>query len=476
MPEMTWDKLLSPKRSRDIVSQRPGDVRSEFAKDYHRILSSPSFRRLQDKTQVFPLDRGDFVRTRLTHSLEVSSFAGSLGDTAFTALMNTYPEVTPQVRQDCIEILRCSGLVHDIGNPPFGHFGEFTIREWFGEHFSELRFRGRPVEELLTEQMKGDFLSFEGNAQALRVLTKLHVLIDVGNGMNLTYALLNTIIKYPVSSLNINKKSGNIKDKKMGFFASEQPIFEDIISSTGAVNCRYPLTFLLESADDIAYKTADIEDAAIKKLISYNELLEEISGKRFLERCENERERSVLEQAAENLRHCLDSAKKRGLPMAEKKAIQRWTVNLQSSLIYAASDVFAENYGAIMAGEFGRELLAASPARVLADALSDIAYRYAFRSYGVLKTELSANAMMNLLMDRIVGTALRFDTDDQRITDNNLMSLLSENFRMVCKRNCEGKSDAEQAYRRLLLATDCVCSMTDGYARELYRCISGIDS
>lgn len=476
MPEMTWDRLLSPKRSRDIVSPRPGDVRSEFAKDYHRILSSPSFRRLQDKTQVFPLDRGDFVRTRLTHSLEVSSFAGSIGDTAFTGLMKTHPEITPQVRQDCIEILRCSGLIHDIGNPPFGHFGENTIRQWFGEHFGELSFKGRPVKELLTEQMIGDFLHFEGNAQALRVLTKLHVLIDIGNGMNLTYALLNTIIKYPVSSLNINKKSGNIKDKKMGYFTAEQQIFEDVTRSTGAAGCRYPLTFLLESADDIAYKTADIEDAAVKKLISYNQLLEEISSRKYLERCENEQDRTALNSAAENLRHCLDSAQNRGLPLAEKKAVQRWVVNLQSTLIYAVSDAFSENYDAIMNGTFTRELLAASPVRVLADALSDIAYRYAFQSPGVLKTELSACAMMNLLLDSITGAALRFGTDEQRITDSNLMSLLPEEFLMVCRKSCEGKSNAEQAYLRLLLATDCVCSMTDGYARELFRTLSGIES
>lgn len=476
MPEMTWDRLLSPKRSREIVSPRPGDVRSEFAKDYHRILSSPSFRRLQDKTQVFPLDRGDFVRTRLTHSLEVSSFAGSIGDTAFTGLMKTHPEITPQVRQDCIEILRCSGLIHDIGNPPFGHFGENTIRQWFGEHFGELSFKGRPVKELLTEQMIGDFLHFEGNAQALRVLTKLHVLIDIGNGMNLTYALLNTIIKYPVSSLNINKKSGNIKDKKMGYFTAEQQIFEDVTRSTGAAGCRYPLTFLLESADDIAYKTADIEDAAVKKLISYNQLLEEISSRKYLERCENEQERTALNSAAENLRHCLDSAQNRGLPLAEKKAVQRWVVNLQSTLIYAVSDAFSENYDAIMNGTFTRELLAASPVRVLADALSDIAYRYAFQSPGVLKTELSACAMMNLLLDSITGAALRFGTEEQRITDSNLMPLLPEEFLMVCRKSCVGKSNAEQAYLRLLLATDCVCSMTDGYARELFRTLSGIES
>ena len=225
MPKMTWKRLLSAERSRS-ASADINDIRTEFRRDYHRILNSASFRRLQDKTQVFPLDRGDFVRTRLTHSLEVSSFAESLADTAFTKLIQSgiAPEITPEVRENCCDILRCAGLVHDIGNPPFGHFGEFTIREWFKDNLPELEYNGKPVENLLSEQMKGDFLNFEGNAQALRVLTKLHFLIDE-HGMNLTFALLNTIIKYPVPSTGINKRSGNIKDKKMGYYFSEQQLF-----------------------------------------------------------------------------------------------------------------------------------------------------------------------------------------------------------------------------------------------------------
>lgn len=475
--QMNWDALLCSRRSREFVKNNAEDVRSEFRKDYHRIVGSPSFRRLQDKTQVYPLNRGDFVRTRLTHSLEVSSFAGSLGDTVFRRLIREGADgVDHSVRESCCDILECAGLVHDIGNPPFGHFGESTIRQWFGENFPRLFFKDRPVTELLSDQMRADFLNLEGNAQALRVLTKLHVLIDLGNGMNLTYALLNTIIKYPVSSLGINKKSGDIKDKKMGYFTAEQPIFEDITRSTGAVGCRYPLTFLLESADDIAYKTADVEDAAVKRLISYSELLAELESSRFRDKCGNEAELGALERAAGDLRHCLDSARKRGLPTTEKKAVQRWTVNMQSALIYAASDAFVGNYEAIMAGEFKKELLAASPMRVVSEALSDIAYRYAFQSPGLLKTELSAEAMMDLLLEKITGTALRFGTDRQRTTDANLMSLLPEEFRGICRSASEGKSDAERAYNRLLLATDCVCGMTDGYARELFGVLGGTDS
>lgn len=473
MPQLTWEKLLCAKRSREFVSKKAGDVRSEFGKDYHRIICSASFRRLQDKTQVYPLNRGDFVRTRLTHSMEVSSFAGSLGETIFRRLIEKGAAgVTERVREDCCDILECAGLIHDIGNPPFGHFGEFAIRQWFADNLPTLTFKGQRAQELLSEQMKGDFLHFEGNAQALRVLAKLHCLVDMDNGMNLTYALLNTIIKYPVSSLGINKRSGNIKDKKMGYYVSEQALFEDITQSTGAVDCRYPLTFILESADDIAYKTADIEDAVIKGLITYPQLMSEITS--FASRCNTDEERAAVENAAQRLSHYLESAQERGMPSPEEKAVQNWIVYIQGRLIYAAADAFVENYEAIMRGEFVTELLAVSPVRVLADALSDIAVKYAFRSDLILKIELSVDAMMTFLLDRIAGAALRFDTPQARITDGNLSSIISANYMKICERNCAGKTDAEQCYNRLLLVTDYVCGMTDGYARELYRSMSGI--
>ena len=474
MPKLSWERLLSPKRSREFVRTNANDVRSEFRKDYHRIIGSASFRRLQDKTQVFPLDRGDFVRTRLTHSLEVSSFAGSLGDTIFRRLIRDgHTEITDEMREACCDILECAGLVHDIGNPPFGHFGEFTIREWFGTHLSELSFNGKLVSELLSDRMKGDLLNFEGNAQALRVLTKLHYLIDE-HGMNLTYALLNTIIKYPVTSLGINKKSGDIKDKKMGYYLTEDSLYHDIVNATGAVDCRYPLTFILEAADDIAYKTADIEDAVKKGRISYSLLLSELRSERFTSRCKDELQRKVLDSAAEKLVHCYEKAHQKQMPSPEENAVQNWIVAMQGTMIYAASNAFIDNYDAIMDGEMRSELLAVSPAAVVAEALSDIAFRYAFQSKEILKIELSVSNMMGFLMKRITGAALRFETAQERITDSKMISVISENYLKICRVECDGKSEAEQAYHRLMLVTDYICGMTDGFARELYREIAGI--
>ncbi len=473
---MNWEQLLCGKRERALISSNPNDVRTEFRKDYHRIIGSASFRRLQDKAQVYPLTRGDFVRTRLTHSLEVSSFAVSLGDTIFRRLMaeGRY-DITDRVREDCCNILECAGLVHDIGNPPFGHFGEFAIRQWFEENFKRLEYRGVPVRELLTPQMKADFLNFEGNAQALRVLTRLHCLMDMSTGMNLTYALLNTIIKYPVNSLGIDKKSGDIRTKKMGFFTAEQALYDDISANTGAVGMRYPLTFILESADDIAYKTADIEDAAIKGLLSYDVILSELRGEKAIDKCANEAEQEMLENAAKALEHSLNSASSFNISKPRLRAVQRWIVKLQNMLIYAASDAFCDNYDAIMNGEFKRELLQASPARVLSEVLSDTAWRYAFRSPMIVKTELTENAIMNVLLDKIVNAALRFDTENARIYDRDLTEVLSENYLEICRRACTDKSPGEQAYFRLLFATDCISGMTDGYASEFFRNLSGIE-
>lgn len=470
---MNWNELLCPRREYLSPKYNPNDTRTDFRQDYHRIIGSASFRRLQDKAQVYPLQRGDFVRTRLTHSMEVSSFAGSLADTVFRELKDG--DVTDKLRCDCIDILECAGLVHDIGNPPFGHFGEFVIREWFEDNLPTLKFRGESVEALLSEQMKADFLNFEGNAQTLRVLTRLHLLMYPGKGMNLTFALLNTIIKYPVSSVEIDKTVGDIRTKKLGYYYSERELFREITESTGAGNLRYPLTFLLEAADDLAYKTADIEDACVKGYVNYNLLLEELKAERYRGMCKTDEEAAELQNAAAELEKSYGSARKFNMSDPRLKAVQRWVVKIQSRLINKASEAFCENYGAIMAGELKSDLFDNSSARVLMKVLGEVAYKYAFRSNDIVKTELSENAAMRFLLDKTVGAALRFDTPEERGCDRDLTQALSANYLDICRRACENKPLSEQCYYRLLFATDCVSGMTDSYALDFYRRLSGVE-
>ena len=467
---MEWRMLLSPMRERGSSGRsKSADLRSEFEKDYHRIIGSASFRRLQDKTQVFPLDKSDFIRTRLTHSLEVSSLGKSLGQNIGENILKFRRNsgFTPQMKEDISHILECAGLIHDIGNPPFGHFGEVAIREWFAGNLPKLSFCGQPVEDILSEQMKQDFYHFEGNAQALRLVTRLHYLVDE-HGMNLTYALLNTIIKYPVPSTGIRPDSGNIKDKKMGYYLADEEIFRKVTETTGAGNSRHPLTYILEAADDLAYKTADIEDAFVKGFITYYTLEQELAP---LESACPESPFKRLEK----LRQLYNRGQKKGVSNPESYAVKNWIISAQGFLINCATFGFTSNYDSIMAGTFRYDLFYGTFGEKLMDLLGDMAFRRVFSSMEIYKMEVAESAILNNLMEKLVRAVLYYDTDvEQDTIDKRVVSFISDNYKNAYKLQAKGKSEAEKLYLRLLLVTDYVCGMTDSYAKRLYQEMNGI--
>ena len=444
-------------------------MRSEFEKDYHRIIGSASFRRLQDKTQVFPLDKSDFIRTRLTHSLEVSSYGKSLGQNIGEYIL-TYikdPNFTWKDKEEICNILECAGLIHDIGNPPFGHFGESVIRDWFKRNLPIMKFKGETVENLLTEQMREDFYHFEGNAQALRLVTKLHYLVDE-HGMNLTYALLHTIVKYPVPSVGIDKTTGNIKDKKMGYYYADKDIFESIVKETGTDGKRHPLTFILEAADDIAYKTADIEDAYVKGFISYYQLKEEL-------RQLQESEPGNSFRPLDKLEHKYESGVNRGVSNPEEYAVKNWIVQVQGFLINCATYGFTSNYNAIMEGTYGKDIFCGTYGEGLMNLLGDMAYRRVFTTPSIYKMEVAESVIMDFLMDKFVKAVLYYDTDVKlNDIDKRVVSFISENYKSAYHKQAEGKDENEKLYLRLLLVTDYICGMTDSYAKRLYQELNAV--
>ena len=465
---MEWSTLLSARRMRES-SRKPADFRSEFEKDYHRIIGSASFRRLQDKTQVFPLDKSDFIRTRLTHSLEVSSFGKSLGQNIGENILTYRKDAgfAPCMKEDICNILQCAGLIHDIGNPPFGHFGEIAIREWFERNLPVMEYFGTPIAEILTPQMREDLYHFEGNAQALRLVTKLHYLVDE-NGMNLTYALLNTIIKYPVPSTGIDSTSGNIKDKKMGYYLAEEDIFKEITKETGAFTNRYPLTYILEAADDLAYKTADIEDAFVKGYISYYTLAAE------LKKIQKPGRGSEFDPLA-RLQSLYAWGQGKGIQNPEEYAVKNWIVRIQGFLINCATYGFTSHYDQIMNGTFQHDLFCGTFGEDLMWLLGDMAYRRVFDTMDIYKMEMTESVILDYLMDRLVHAVLYYDTDVKLDTiDRRIISFISDNYRSAYLNQSKGKSEAEKLYLRLLLVTDFVCGMTDSYAKRLYQELKGI--
>lgn len=471
---LNWSQLLSTRRQRPSISSVREDARNEFEKDYHRIVSSASFRRLQDKTQVFPLDQSDFVRTRLTHSLEVSSLSKSLGQTAAQGVYfrGLDPTLTRQLVYEMSDLLLCAGLIHDIGNPPFGHYGETTIRDWFAGHLPRLTYKGQPLTVWLNDQMQADLLHFEGNAQALRVLTKLHFLKDE-YGMNLTLPLLNTIIKYPVPSLEIDPGHPDIRYHKMGYFYAEQQLYSDITEATGTAGCRHPLTFLLEAADDIAYRTADLEDAYKKGRFTFDQF------RTALYETERLRDMSPVQQQV-YLEHCgrldqkHDEAAQLGVNKPELYAIQNWVIYVQGTLLQLAADNFCNHYDAIMDGVYTKDLFAGTDSAYLLEVLGDIAVNFVFTSKQIISLEIAANQIVGGLLDLFVPACVGWGTGEpQSSLEPRLMAIISDNYRTNYLRRTAGQTEAEQLYHRLLLVTDYICGMTDSFAKTMYQKLTG---
>ncbi len=457
---MHWRLLLSADRlgKSEIRDQDAGDLRSEFEKDYHQVTMSAAFRRLQDKTQVFPLDKSDFIRTRLTHSLEVSSIARSLAQNIGEAICerNMDLEFGLREKEQVTEILQCAGLVHDIGNPPFGHFGEEAIREWFRRYFAspdgkEILGNTKPGEEALL-----DLLHFEGNAQAFRLVTKL----GFTGGMNLTEGVLSAMIKYPHSASETDLPG--VAGHKFGYFHTEEKLFRRIAAHTGTGTRRNPLVYILEAADDIAYATADIEDAYKKGFFSYNTLVRELKKRGT--------ELSLITRLTDLKR----AASAKGVPNPEEYAVRTWLASMQNVLIRSSTASFLENYEQLMCGKMKTPLICAGDSFILLQNLKRIAYDFAFTSMSIYKTEIAAEKILSSLMDALVPSALAYDRAEKPgLLEEKYLSLIPPEYFAVYHREAKGKSGEERDYLRLLMVTDFISGMTDSYARNLFLELNG---
>jgi len=465
----SWDTLLSKKRQRDTTTSFL-QFRNEFDKDYERIIYSSSLRRLQDKAQVFPLQESDFIRTRLTHSLEVASLGRSMAWNIGTWLLEKGELKDFWQVKELASLLEVACLVHDLGNPPFGHYGEDVIRKWFKVWFStpqfeEIEGRFSKVGLGLSEQQKNDFCFFEGNAQGIRILAKLQFLNDQ-YGANFTYGTLATLIKYPWPSDHKNAKT----KKKIGYFFSEKDLFDDIQKEVGIGPHRHPATYILEAADDIAYLTADIEDGVKKKVIPWEEIYYS-DLKPFLEKS--------YPKQLERLEEYRSQGQKNKVPDKDVVNVQNFKVMAQGIFITAVTNVYKECYDAIMSGEFDGDLLDASPAKELKELLQRISRTYCFSASEVLTLELIGDRVISDLLSLFVNAVLEVDNESKtKSKEQKLYSLISQNFRHIQKLDEQGVPTVDinklTLYNRLLLVTDFISGMTDSYAVNLHQKLLGV--
>lgn len=482
---MEWETLISLKKQVERESE-PKEFEQypipELEKDYQSIISSSAFRRLQDKTQVFPLDKSDFVRTRLTHSIEVSTIARQLGimiTNNNTQYLQQEFKNNEKLKEQIPIILSCAGLLHDIGNPPFGHFGEVVIGDWFKTEFDnkDFLYRGKRVRDILSEQMKKDLENFEGNAQALRILSKARNNV-AGHNVNLSYGVLNTLIKYPTSSMEFSVRDIDIKKHKIGYYLSEEKVMSQICKETGTeVNgefVRHPLVYLMEAADDIAYATADLEDALKKGLFTLTQ---------FVEYYEIEINKTYGNQNQKYSIKLLEKLKKRMHETDRKKEtdvieFQKWMELVRKWLMYVVAYRFSKSYDKIMNGTYKFDLFYDTFHTVTIKILKGAMSRFVYNNREILKLELAAKKIIGSLLDDLIYAVLYFDINDSEYkpskADKKTIDLISENYK---EDYFHAKTEDEyyNLYLRFLMVTDYISGMTDSYAKNLYQEINGIN-
>lgn len=447
---MNWEQLLD----RSLLGEKrhhAEEGRSEFQRDFDRIVFCSAFRRLQDKTQVFPMPESDFVHTRLTHSLEVSCVGRSLGNKVGDAIIKRHKNLSQKYTSfNFGEIVSAACLAHDIGNPPFGHSGEDAIAEYFRKG------EGKIFEKKINDKKKwSDFTKFEGNAQGFRIITKLQN-PKLPGGLRLTHATLAAFTKYPKESFTADdpkiRKGKKKLYKKFGFFQAEKEIFKLVAESvglkpneqTGLWWCRHPLAYLVEAADDVCYRIMDWEDGFRLGLVSFKEneeLLHSLIDKKDLRNYEGRDENDKI-------------------GYLRAKAI--------NSVVNQLSDAFLDEEKNILSGKFENDLISIIESGKKLEIIKQrsIGEIYSYKS--VVEREAAGYEVLGGLLDTFINAVNDFAEEKISLKNKTILKLLPKQFL-----NENGKPD-EDLYLRLMKITDFVSGMTDTYAVSLYRKIKGI--
>jgi dGTPase len=439
---MHWLQLLSPQRS-NKTSPAHELSRSAFEQDYDRIIFSHPFRRLQDKTQVHPLPEDDFVHTRLTHSLEVSSVGRSLGKKVGEIVLGKNPELAKHISLfDFGALVAAGSLAHDLGNPPFGHSGEDAISDFFIHHAF-----GKSFQTKVTDTQWADLVSFEGNAQGFRILNKKEY------GFKLTYATLGAFTKYPCPSWLRERDPSKKSQKKFGFFESESAAFQEVATSLGLIReseqvwCRHPLAFLVEAADDICYSIIDLEDGCRLGLLPFGDIVDLFSP--------------ILKEKLDTKKLSMKAG------LNEKLGILRAMVI--GELIDATATVFIDKEDAILAGRFDNALTDACVHQEALQTISALSIEKIYRAQHVVEIEAAGFEVLPGLLEEFGKASDALLKKNKEKKYQNLAKLLPAETAIAIQ------ADPENTYLQIREVVDFISGLTDKHALSLYRKIKGFE-
>ena len=440
---MNWQQLISNKRlGQENRPPSRHDARSEFKRDYDRLIFSAPFRRMQNKTQVFPLPGSVFVHNRLTHSLEVASVCLSLGNDVSNALIDADPSLAETYLPQIGTIVSTACLAHDMGNPPFGHSGEKAIQTYFTEG------NGSYLKDLVTDIFWNDITHFEGNAYAFRLLAHRFKGRREG-GFVMTYTTLASIVKYPYASSVASKKG------KFGFFATEQDIYERIAAQLGIKKlsadgeppryARHPLVYLVEAADDICYEIMDLEDAHKLKILSYEtvsrlflDFFDEETQQRIQQRIVDEQLTDENEQVV-YLRACV-------IGKLENECVNTFVAHEEEILNGTFEGSLIDHISPVQRDAYKR--------------CAKLSVQKIYKSRPVLDVELSGYQIMATLMDKMTEAVM----NPERYYSQQLIDRVSSQYDI----------QADDLETRLMAIIDYISGMTDVYALDVYQKINGI--
>lgn len=452
--ELSWTNCYSPKRYGD--DRDPADARSVYERDYDRIIFSSAFRRLQNKTQVFPLPERVFVHNRLTHSLEVVSVGRSLGMIVGEAIaqleaLDENADAQDFYRNQLKSVVSAACLAHDLGNPAFGHSGEEAISKYFLDREHDSGFRAA-----FSAGEWEDLVNFEGNANAIRLLSR-QFNGRLKGGLQMTYTTLASILKYPCESLARDKAKGKHRSK-YGFFQEERDVFEAIVktfplkkeSTDPVAYRRHPFVYLVEAADDICYSIIDYEDAHRLGILSFEEVKEDFM---LILKQDAGTDQSRLQLNLESLR----ADKNESVAYLRAKVI--------STLVRACADAFLENQEAILKGEFDEALLdSIDRFKLPLERISKKSIGRIYSHDSVMKIELAGFKIMSGLIEDFVEAALLAPEQRQK-RHQKVLALIPNQFQF---------DNSARPYHKVMCILDFVSGMTDNYALELYRNLRGI--